>query len=236
MPLTLVLLAVAVLACSTAVLGPLIASAWFDTEEEIRPHVELMPAVNSSRSEIQFEVASAGTPPAEAQVEQAQSAQAGPDPSPAEPRGIEVAAAVPAEPVREEAASGTVIEPAPKTAQVEPAAERRSDELFEGIWAPTEKACSPAPSRSGYLPAVINSEGAWAGETTCAFKASKRTGDTWSIDAVCSDTRSRWKANVRLSVAGNRLTWKSQRGSQTYVRCNQGLLRADGAQKPPPRA
>ena len=87
-------------------------------------------------------------------------------------------------------------------------------------------------SRHGLLPALISSEGAWAGETTCSFKTGKRVGNTWTFAAVCSDTRRRWKANVRMSVRGNRLTWSSERGKQTYVRCPRGLLEVQGRKKP----
>jgi len=107
-----------------------------------------------------------------------------------------------------------------------PPMERHSDGPFAGIWAPNAKACSPQIKRQGLLPAVINSQGAWAGETTCAFNTTKRVGNTWHFAAVCSDTRTKWKADVRMVVSGNRLTWTSQRGTQTYVRCQQGLLRA----------
>jgi hypothetical protein len=47
--------------------------------------------------------------------------------------------------------------------------------------------------------------------------------------ATCSDQRSRWTANVRLEIRGDRLTWSSERGSQTYVRCRQGQLYAQVA-------
>jgi hypothetical protein len=72
------------------------------------------------------------------------------------------------------------------------------------------------------LPAVIDGERAWAGETVCAFEKKKRTVDGWNVVASCSNGRDRWNANVRLVVNGNRLTWTSQRGSQSYVRCERG--------------
>ena len=93
----------------------------------------------------------------------------------------------------------------------------RQDGPFAGVWATNEKACSPQLNRDGLLPALISSQGAWAGETTCSFKKSKRVGNTWTFAAVCADSRRRWRADVRMSVVGNRLTWTSQRGSQTYV-------------------
>jgi len=35
-----------------------------------------------------------------------------------------------------------------------------------------------------------------------------------------------------MSVAGDRLIWASQRGSQAYVRCRQGLLEAQERKEP----
>jgi hypothetical protein len=105
-------------------------------------------------------------------------------------------------------------------------AEVRASTSFVGQWAPNMQACTSQPSRSGLVPAKINEQGAWAGETTCRFQRKKQIGNAWAMVAACSDQRSRWTANVRLEIRGDRLTWSSQRGSQTYVRCRQGLLYA----------
>jgi len=97
---------------------------------------------------------------------------------------------------------------------------------FVGQWAPSAQACRPQSNRSGLLPATINEQGAWAGETTCRFQRRRQSGPAWTMTAACSDQRSQWTANVRLEVRGDRLTWSSERGSQTYVRCRQGQLYA----------
>jgi hypothetical protein len=101
---------------------------------------------------------------------------------------------------------------------------------FTGVWAANERACSPQLKRGGYLPTIINTEGAWAGETTCAFKSTKRDGSAFVVSAVCSDPYKSWRSLVRLTVHDGRLTWKSQSGSRTYVRCGQGQARTDIAQ------
>jgi hypothetical protein len=44
--------------------------------------------------------------------------------------------------------------------------------------------------------------------------------------AKCSNSRERWTANVSLSVKDNRLSWKSQRGTQTYLRCQREEMMA----------
>jgi hypothetical protein len=91
---------------------------------------------------------------------------------------------------------------------------------FTGLWAPNPSACSPKSNRRQLLPAVINQDGAWAGEVSCSFRSLKQEGNVAVASSTCSNGRRRWTANVRLAVAGDRLTWSSERGSQTYVRCN----------------
>jgi hypothetical protein len=106
-----------------------------------------------------------------------------------------------------------------------------------GIWAPGVQACIPRPDRRGPLQAVITPAGAQAGETTCAFRNGRRTGaEAWTVTATCADPRKRWTTRVTLTARGDRLTWSSRQGSQTYVRCGApgGLLRAH--QEAPMRA
>jgi hypothetical protein len=95
-----------------------------------------------------------------------------------------------------------------------------------GIWAPDAATCSARDFQDGVLPAVINIDGAWAGETSCVFQDKKQTETGWRVVAKCSNPRERWTANVRLTVNGNRLTWTSRRGSQTYTRCPSDVLMA----------
>jgi Putative peptidoglycan binding domain len=92
---------------------------------------------------------------------------------------------------------------------------------FVGMWGPDASACSVRLNRKGLLPAVINDDGAFAGETSCGFKSRKQVAGAWQLVAACADGRNRWTAHIRLAVNGNRLTWTSQRGSQTYVRCER---------------
>jgi hypothetical protein len=91
---------------------------------------------------------------------------------------------------------------------------------FAGAWAVSAKACTRAMQRRGHLVADIDSQRAKAGGTTCTFKTIKRQGDTWKTAAVCSNGRKTWKSDVRLTLERGRLTWKSQKGSTTYVRCH----------------
>ena len=88
-----------------------------------------------------------------------------------------------------------------------------------GVWAPDSGTCSSRDFRQGLLPAVINSDGAWAGDTFCKFNHRTETQNGWRVEASCSNGREQWTALVRLTVAGNRLKWASNRGSQVYTRC-----------------
>ena len=96
-------------------------------------------------------------------------------------------------------------------------------EPFVGVWGVDASACSPQPGRNGFLPAVIGSRGAHAGETSCTFESKRRTARGWSVVANCSNAQDRWTANVRLMIIGDQLTWTSERGSQSYLRCQPGL-------------
>jgi hypothetical protein len=114
---------------------------------------------------------------------------------------------------------------------VPPPADRADPDLMKkvtivGVWAPDAGNCSARNFRAGVLPAVINAEGAWAGETFCAFKNQKQTETGWRVVAKCSNPRERWTVNVRLTVQDNRLTWTSKRGTQTYTRCPPDVLMA----------
>jgi hypothetical protein len=96
-----------------------------------------------------------------------------------------------------------------------------------GVWAPDAGTCSARNFREGLLPAVINTDGAWAGETFCVFKNKIQTETGWRMVAQCSNPRERWTANVRLMLDGNRLTWTSKRGTQAYTRCATDVLMAE---------
>jgi len=98
---------------------------------------------------------------------------------------------------------------------------------FVGVWAPDTDSCSMRLFRQGTLPTFINLDGAWAGETFCAFKEKEQTETGWKVVARCASSRERWTANIRLTVNGNRLTWTSGRGTQSYTRCETDVLMAD---------
>jgi hypothetical protein len=96
-----------------------------------------------------------------------------------------------------------------------------------GVWAPDAGTCSARDFREGMLPAVINADGAWAGDTFCLFEDKKQTETAWNVVAKCSNPREHWTAKVRLTVHNNRLTWTSRRGTQIYTRCAPDVRTAD---------
>jgi hypothetical protein len=90
---------------------------------------------------------------------------------------------------------------------------------FIGVWATSREACSSEMQREGHLLAHISARQGRAGDTVCAFRNIKVVGATWRIAASCSDGETKWKSQVRLSVAQGRLSWASHKGSTSYVRC-----------------
>jgi hypothetical protein len=93
-----------------------------------------------------------------------------------------------------------------------------------GVWAPDTGACSVRDFQEGLLPTIIKTDGAWAGETFCAFKKRQETKTGWRVVANCSNEREHWTTDVRLIVKNNRLTWSSKRGTQSYKRCAPDFL------------
>ncbi|MCJ2141933.1 peptidase inhibitor family I36 protein [Methylobacterium sp. E-066] len=92
---------------------------------------------------------------------------------------------------------------------------------FVGIWGPTAEACGARSRRRGFIPATITQERARAGRTICNFHDSRRVGNAWVMGAECSDRGRHWSSQVRLMVAGDRLTWSSARGTAAYIRCGR---------------
>jgi hypothetical protein len=92
---------------------------------------------------------------------------------------------------------------------------------YVGVWGPTPQACGAPSRRRGYIPATITQDYARAGRTHCAFHDARRAGTAWIMAAECSDRGRRWSSQVRLTVDGDHLTWSSNRGTASYVRCSR---------------
>lgn len=106
---------------------------------------------------------------------------------------------------------------APPPAPAKPA-EASFSSLVLGKWVPNRDACAN-PDASEYLPLMIGRSRATAGEGSCEFLSKKHDGRGWSVVAECSDGENAWTSNVSLAVAAGELTWTSDRGTQSYVRC-----------------
>jgi hypothetical protein len=87
---------------------------------------------------------------------------------------------------------------------------------FSGTWAVDVESCSS-------FPVVLQKSGAKAGDTSCVFGKPKLAMGAWDISATCSNARERWSTKVRLALNGSKLTWSSQRGTETYLRCDAGI-------------
>jgi len=126
----------------------------------------------------------------------------------------------PTEPSRSSAQQSDVpqFEPATPTVVAQHAG---AEAAIIGTWAANANACKSRPT--SFIPAVIDNDGARAGETFCAFKQKRPDRDGVNIVAACSNSHERWVARIRLVVDGDRLKWSSQRGSQKYVRCGPTL-------------
>ena len=106
-----------------------------------------------------------------------------------------------------------------------------SAEPFVGRWAADMRACSNKAAKSGYLPTVIETSRARAGDVSCSFIDKRQTGGTWRVVAQCASGAEKWTAHIDLTVAAVRLTWTSERGSQVYVRCQQPIETRTSASK-----
>jgi hypothetical protein len=171
------------------------------------------------------EQAAAASPESVAPPEPASPAQpAGARDTPTATRGIEMAsldAAVPLPPAAPTSAAARLAAPEPGAHADGPeAAKAPPAPRLTGRWAPAAGACSNRKGRTGYLPLVIGARGARAGDASCQFGRTAQAGKSWTIAASCRDGAERWSANIRLTVVGRQLTWASERGTQTYTRCD----------------
>jgi hypothetical protein len=89
---------------------------------------------------------------------------------------------------------------------------------FIGSWGTDNKECRVG--QGGPLSISANRAEAFGGK--CEFTATtQETVNHWRVRADCSRNGERWKANIKLTLNGNRLTWSSERGTISYVRCSR---------------
>jgi hypothetical protein len=69
-------------------------------------------------------------------------------------------------------------------------------------------------------PITITARRAEGSGASCEFHSTQReSSNAWRFRAECSSNTERWNANIRLTVSTSKLTWSSERGTTTYVRC-----------------
>jgi peptidoglycan hydrolase-like protein with peptidoglycan-binding domain len=89
---------------------------------------------------------------------------------------------------------------------------------FVGGWGTDTDQCRQVHDNRS--PLTISTRSAEAFGAACQFNVTERqSANEWRIRATCSDEHDRWNANIRLSLSGNKLTWTSERGTVTYMRC-----------------
>ena len=88
-----------------------------------------------------------------------------------------------------------------------------SDISFTGGWGNDLAECRESPIK-------ITARRAEAFGAACEFRSTEReSSNVWRFRAECASKTERWNANVRLTVSTSKLTWSSERGTTTYVRC-----------------
>jgi hypothetical protein len=88
-----------------------------------------------------------------------------------------------------------------------------SDSSFIGGWGNDLAECRESPIK-------ITARRAEAFGTACEFHSSQReSSNVWRLRAECASKSERWNANIRFTVSTSKLTWASERGTTTYVRC-----------------
>jgi hypothetical protein len=88
-----------------------------------------------------------------------------------------------------------------------------SEISFIGGWGVDVAECRDSPI-------TITARRAEGFGASCEFHSTQReTSSAWRLRAECSSNTERWTANIRLTVSTSKLTWSSERGTTTYVRC-----------------
>jgi peptidoglycan hydrolase-like protein with peptidoglycan-binding domain len=88
-----------------------------------------------------------------------------------------------------------------------------SDISFTGGWGNDIAECRDSPIK-------ITARRAEAFGTACEFRSTEReSSNVWRLRAECASKTERWNTNIRLTVSTSKLTWSSERGTTTYVRC-----------------
>jgi len=94
----------------------------------------------------------------------------------------------------------------------------RADSNFIGSWTDDIGRC-----RTGRkAPLVISSRAAKTANGECNFGfVAREAANRWQVAAICAAEGRFWRANIALKLMEPNLTWSSERGTETYVRCKR---------------
>ena len=94
----------------------------------------------------------------------------------------------------------------------------RADSNFIGGWTDDVGRC-----RTGRkAPLVISSRAAKTANGECDFGfVAREAANRWRVTAICAAEGRFWRANIALKLMEPNLTWSSERGTETYVRCKR---------------
>ena len=94
----------------------------------------------------------------------------------------------------------------------------RADSNFIGGWTDDIGRC-----RTGRkAPLVISSRTAKTANGECNFGfVAREAANRWQVAAICAAEGCFWRANIALKLMEPNLTWSSERGTETYVRCKR---------------
>jgi hypothetical protein len=71
-------------------------------------------------------------------------------------------------------------------------------------------------------PLVISAHAAKTADGECDFgRVTREAANRWRVAATCLAGGKSWRANIALKLIEPNLTWSSERGTETYVRCRR---------------
>jgi hypothetical protein len=93
-----------------------------------------------------------------------------------------------------------------------------ADPAFIGGWTDDIGRC-----RTGRkAPLVISARAAKTASGGCDFGlVTREAANRWRVTATCAAGGMSWRANIALKLTEPNLTWSSERGTETYVRCKR---------------
>lgn len=94
----------------------------------------------------------------------------------------------------------------------------RAAASFVGGWATDIGRCRADKK----APLVISSRAAKTASGECDFgSVAREAANRWRVAAICTADGRFWRANIALKLDEPHLTWSSERGTETYVRCRR---------------